>query len=319
MNESRVPNEEVASGVVEAMTNEKVLSSIRMTTGDQYFVFDIKTENSDYVIRMTDANHKSKFNSAIYWQNKLLPLGIPLAKFIKTDLEGMYSQFPALLMLRLPGNDLINVYSDLTDLDKRNLAKEIVKIQAAATTLPEGLGYGITDSYDQIPEDKSWYDFLMNRLQLFKDIITKTAIFDANKITKVISIAKDMEEELRAIRSVPFLWDASERNVIVHNGMISGIVDVDDMCFGDPLLVLGLTFTALENEGYDTVYTDYWAEALYLDKKAKLRLEFYRLFYAVVFMRKHSMTTTNCQKVNFNVQRLENIFQQSLIRVKELI
>jgi hypothetical protein len=49
----RIPNEEVASGVVEAMTNEKVLSSIRMTTGDQYFVFAIKTANSDYVIRMT--------------------------------------------------------------------------------------------------------------------------------------------------------------------------------------------------------------------------------------------------------------------------
>jgi len=319
MSESHIPNEEIASNIVEAMTNEKALSSIRMTTGDQYFVFAVKTINSEYVIRMTDAHHKNKFNSAIYWQNKLLPLGIPLAKFIKTDLDEVYSQFPALLMPRLPGNDLINVYSNLTDIDKRNLAQEIVKIQNATTILPEGLSYGIMDNYDHISEDKSWYDFLLNRLQLFKELITKAAIFDVSLVSKVISITNDMEDNLRAIRSTPFLWDASERNVIVCNGKISGIVDVDDLCFGDPLFVLGLTYTALENEGYDTVYPDYWMRALNLDQKAKIRLEFYRLYYVVVFMRKHATTTTNCQKVIFNVQRLENILQRSLLKIKELI
>ncbi|MFO8870713.1 hypothetical protein SC729_05665 [Legionella pneumophila serogroup 1] len=92
---------------------------------------------------------------------------------------------------------------------------------------------------------------------------------------------------------------------------------VDEVCFGDPLFVLGLTYSALENEGHDTLYTDYWTEALQLDKKAKLRLEFYRLFYIVVFMRKHSMTTANSQKIIFNVQRLKNMFDQSLMRILE--
>lgn len=310
------PDEDIAAIVVTSMTNEKVLSSTRMTTGEQYFVFDIKTTNSEYVIRMTDTDHKKNFISAIYWQEKLIPLGIPLAKFIKSDLDGEHSQFPALLMLRLPGDDLCNIYANLTDSDKKNLANEIVKIQAATNVLPDGAGYGITASYEQTPENNSWYDFLMNRLLLFKDIIRKNAVFDENHVTKVISIAKDIKEELRSIPARPFLWDASERNVIIDKGKITGIVDVDDVCFGDPLFVLALTSVALESEGHDTLYTDYWAEALQLDKKAQFRLEFYRLFYTVVFMRKHSMTTTNCQKVIFDVQRLQNIFQKSLIRIR---
>ena len=314
-----IPNEDIASGVVEAMTNEKILSSIRMTTGDQYFVFAVKTIHEEYVIRMTDDQHKNKFESAIYWQDKLLPLGIPLAKFIKTDLNEFYSPFAALLMQRLPGNDLINVYSTLTDLDKKNLAHEIVQIQTAAMTLPEGSRYGIINNYDHIAEDKSWYDFLINKLQVFKDIITKTAIFDASQISEVISIAKGMEEDLSSVRCSPFLWDASERNVLVCDGKISGIVDVDDLCFGDPLFVLGLTYTALENEEHDTVYPDYWAQILNLDQHAKLRLEFYRLFYVVAFMRKHATITTNCQKTIYNVPRLENIFKRSLLRIKKLI
>lgn len=312
------PNKDIAAEVVSSMTNEKVLSSSRMTTGNQYFVFDIKTTSSEYVIRMTDSNHRNNFISALYWQEKLIPLGVPLAKFIKTDLQGAYSQFPALLMLRLPGDDLCNIYSNLTDSDKKNLAKEMVRIQSITNLLPDGPGFGIASSYEQIPESNSWYDFLLNRLLLFKDIIKESAVFDENKVTEVISIANNMEEELRSIRPRPFLWDATERNVIIYKGKITGIVDVDDLCFGDPLFVLGLTYTAMENEGHDTLYTDYWAEALQLDKKAQFRLAFYRLFYAIVFMRQHTMTTTNSQKVSFDVPRLQNIFKQSLIRIMEL-
>ena len=91
---------------------------------------------------------------------------------------------------------------------------------------------------------------------------------------------------------------------------------MDEVCFGDPLFVLGLTYSALENDGHDTLYTDYWAEALQLDEKAKLRREFYRLIYIVVLMRKHSMETANSQKVIFNVQRLKALCIRSPMRIK---
>jgi len=308
------PTEEIASSVVLSMTGEDVLHSKRMTTGDQHFVYDVKTEKSEYVIRMTDTSQKDKFISAIYWQEKLLPLGIPLAKFIKSDLKCKFSQFPSLLMVRLPGDDLCNIYSRLTDLNKRNLAIEMVKIQAMTDPLPDGQSYGVVDSYERITEHKSWYDFLMHRLHLFDEIIRKNGIFNDIEMEKVFSIAKKLEDEFRTIRARPFLWDASERNVIVDNGKISGIVDVDEICFGDPLFVLGLTYSAMENEGCDTLYCDYWNEALRMNNKAQIRLA----FYVIVFMRKHSMTSGNQQKIIFDDQRLKKMFQQSIERVKGL-
>lgn len=312
------PDEGIAAKVVESMTNEKTLSSTRMTTGDQYFVFDVKTTFSNYVIRMTDVNHKKNFYSAIYWQEKLLPLGVPLAKFINSDLECEYSPFPALLMKRLLGDDLINVYSNLNSIEKKSLAQKMVQIQSTTFGLPKCQGYGITDRYEHVPDDKTWYDFLVNRLLLFRDLIADAGIFDANQVNEVLSIAKAMQQELCVIPAMPFLWDASERNVIVNEGEITGIVDVDDMCFGDPLFVLGLTYTAFESEGYDTLYCDYWAEALHLDKKARLRLQFYRLFYAIQFMRKHSMITMNSKKAIFDTGKLQNIFQASLSKIRTL-
>lgn len=271
-------NENIAANTVASMTNEDVLSSTRLTTGDQYFVYAVKTVYSEYVIRMTTIDHKKKFESAIYWQSMLLPLGIPLAKFIQTDLDGIHSQYPSLLMRRIPGDDLCNIYSDLTTSDKKNLANEIVQIHAAMNNLPDGNGYGIVDSYKTPFEEKSWYNFLINRLELFKPIIKQKNIFNIRDTDAAISIAKDIESEFQTIRSRPFLWDATERNVLVHNGKISGIVDVDELCFGDPLFALALTYIGLEIEGHDTIYPDSWAEALELDIKAELRLEFYRLF-----------------------------------------
>ena len=307
-----LPNEQIAASVVSSMTDEAVKSVIRMATGDQNFVFGIKTTDDEYVIRMTDNEHKQKFIAAIYWQNKLLPLGVPLAEFIHTDLDGKYSSFPSLLMKRLPGDDLVNVYHDLTDSDKKNLASEIIKIQAFATSLPEGPGYGITDSYEHAHEFKTWHAFLMQRLHFFGEEVAKDNVFDPEKVSKVISIARNMEDDLKRIPATPFLWDASERNVMVHNGKITGIVDVDELCFGDPLFVIAMTSTCLQLEGLDTVYTDYWEEMLSLDDKANQCLAFYKLFYAVAFMRKHSIQTANSKKVMFDVELLNGIYKKAL-------
>ncbi|MDR3443328.1 MAG: phosphotransferase [Legionella sp.] len=315
--DSPKPNEQIATSIVHSMTGESVLSVTRMATGDQNFVYGVKTTASEYVLRMTDISYKHKFYAAIAWQKMLLPLGIPLAGFIKSDLDGKYSPYPALLMMRLPGDDLINVYPYLTDADKKSLAHEMIHIQALCNRLPDGSGYGILDSYDDISTEKTWYDFLSKRLELYKEHITSKALFNPQLATHALIIAKDMEESFRIIRPMPFLWDASERNVLVHNGKITGIVDVDEICFGDPLLVIALTSTCLELEGHDTKYTDYWAAGLHLDKPAQARLDFYRLFYAIAFMRKHSMQTANSKKVMFDTEKLLSIFHHSLDRLNK--
>ena len=73
----------------------------------------------------------------------------------------------------------------------------------------------------------------------------------------------------------------------------------------------------MELENLDTKYTDYWAAALHLDKQAQARLDFYRLFYAIAFMRKHSMQTVNSKKVIFDTEKLISIFNKSLERLSK--
>lgn len=81
------------------------------------------------------------------------------------------------------------------------------------------------------------------------------------------------------------------------------------------MLVIALTSTCLELDGLDTVYTNYWELGLELDKFAKVRLNFYKLFYAIAFMGKHSLKTVNQKQVVFDTNQLEKIFFQSLARM----
>ena len=268
------------------------------------------------MLRLTKPDYKKSFESAIYWQNKLLPLGIPLAEFIVIDLDGKISDFPALLMHRLPGNDLCNVYSTLSVNDKKNCASEIVKIQSLTAKLPEASGFGYALSYETDMRYKTWYDYLVTSLGYWEKIFVENNAFGESVIPEILTIAKKQKDVLSDIPPQAFLGDAAERNVIIDQGRIIGIIDIDEMFFGDPLFVIGLTYAALEKDGYDTIYPDAWVELLQLDTKGNLRLAFYRLFYTALFMRQYCEgIANNNQNYNLNKLVLSNMFKQALERL----
>ncbi len=314
-----IPDIESANIAASILLKEDVLEAKRLTTGGKNFVFAISTISGDFVIRMTTKEHKGAYESAIYWQNKLLPLGVPLAKFIAADLEEQVSPFPTLIMQRVPGDDLCNVYKKLSTTNKQNLAQQITNIHTKTSAMPIGVNYGFANSYEEGAKYKSWYDFLLARLELCSKSLKNTNDFEHGITSKVLAIADDMHDDFLKIPAQPFMWDTSERNVMVNHNHITAIIDVDDMCFGDPLFVLGLTYVALESLGFDNIYCDTWAKLLNLNHKAQLRLEFYRLFYTTWFMRHHAdVVSDNGTPYNMNANTLNNLFKTSIDRIKDL-
>jgi len=303
---------ETAKVVASALLKEDVLDAQRLTTGRKNFVVAITTTNDEFVIRMTTKERESTFEAAIYWQSKLLPLGVPLAKFIATDLEGQYSPFPTLIMHRAPGDDLCNVYKDLPASTKQKLAQQMASIHRKTEALALGSQYGFATNYEQGDEYKSWYEFLLARIDLCKQILDKTTSFPQDTISKILAVANNLQADLLAVTAKPFMWDTSERNVMIDHDRITAIIDVDNMCFGDPLFVLALTYVALESLGLDTIYPDAWAKLLILDHNAQLRLQFYRLFYTVWSMRNYANVISDNGTPEINADILNKIFRSAL-------
>ena len=217
-------------------------------------------------------------------------------------------------MQRAPGGDLCNVYKDLSAFTKQKLAQQMVNIHRKTEALPLGSQYGFATSYEQGDKYKSWYEFLLARIDLCQQSLeSKPTAFPLDTMPKILAIANNLQADLLAVAAKPFMWDTSERNVIVDHDKITAIIDVDNMCFGDPLFVLGLTYVALELLSFDTIYPDIWATLLNLDHNAKLRLQFYRLFYTVWNMRSYANEVSDKgMPDNMNADILNKMFRSVL-------
>ena len=111
-----------------------------------------------------------------------------------------------------------------------------------------------------------------------------------------------------ALPPVAFPHDTTTKNVIVTpGGSFSGIVDVDDLCFGDPRYVVALTLASLMAFGGPTQYSDAWMNRANYRNDRIFRL--YVALFLVDFMSEHG------QEFNGNVLPSSEESRNSLLGV----
>jgi hypothetical protein len=115
------------------------------------------------------------------------------------------------------------------------------------------------------------------------------------------------------------LDDTTTKNVLISDGRLRGIVDVDYVCFGDPLFTVALTRMALLSMGADLEYTDAWCAALALDAHERAALTLYTCVFCVDFLSEvghignHNTAIANDDQ---RITQLKTVFER-LIHVME--
>lgn len=89
---------------------------------------------------------------------------------------------------------------------------------------------------------------------------------------------------LDSVSPRPFLDDTTTKNVPIHEGALTGVVDVDSVCFGDPLFAVALTRMALLSRDFDIDYIDYQCAALNLPDVQWAALDLYTTLSCVGFL-----------------------------------
>jgi Ser/Thr protein kinase RdoA (MazF antagonist) len=210
----------------------------RFGTGSHHYVFEAMFEDRPAVVVRIAAGHsRSAMAGALRLSRLLRPQGVPLPEIIA---ERLNHQFPHLVLGRLPGTDLGEVIRGLSDSSLEAIAAKVARAQwVTAKTASSGrYGYGVAST--NAPHDK-WSRVLQDNLA---------------RSRSRIAVAR---AELDSLPPTPFLHDTTTKNVIVTSaGAFSGIVDVDDLCFGDPRYVVALTLASLTASGGPVQYIDAW-------------------------------------------------------------
>jgi aminoglycoside phosphotransferase (APT) family kinase protein len=260
----QVPNMAIASGLGAEMAAKiaaRVLgrspcSVDRFGTGARHYVFDLSFDKGPpVVVRLSEPSAHGEMAGAVYLSQLLRPLGVPLPALLACDLE---AEFPWLLLERLPGKDLGAVAPSLSEHQLDRIAAEVARAQAITATTGSAGRYGYAARPEDAPHYR-WSQVLEANLARSRRRIISARLFDVALVDIVQDRLMLMRREFDEIAPTPFLHDTTTKNVIVTpEGAFSGIVDVDDLCFGDPRYPAALTLAAMTAYGGPVTYVSAW-------------------------------------------------------------
>lgn len=246
-----------------------VASVTRFPTGLCHHVFDVDLgAQGRVVVRVADPEQRRLLLGALAWSARLRPLGVPLPEVLDHDVRAS-TPMPFLVLERLAGTDLGLVHDDLPVGDRRAIALAVVEVQAAVRSLGPGGGYGHSADPQAAPPHRSWADVVEANLRRSGERL-RTAPAPLRRLhDRVVQVVADRRPDLDAVPPLPFLDDLTTKNVLVDLGRLSGVVDVDVVCFGDPLATPALTRASLAAAGSSSDYVEAWLDALSPDARGR--------------------------------------------------
>ena len=168
--------------------------------------------------------------------------GLPVPRLLAEDSSLARYPLAFVLLRKVPGRDLGFALPGMTVAQMESVAAGVVAVQRSVTAMPAGQGYGFVPLGR--PGSHPTWEALIER-----DAVRATA-GAAGALAPALErdLGTALDRHRRALRAQPavcFLDDLTTKNVIVRRGRLSGIVDLDVVCYGDPLYWLSLTRTAV--------------------------------------------------------------------------
>jgi hypothetical protein len=279
------PTAEDARRVARDVLGESIAPIERFNTGAGNWVFDVTGQSGGRaVVRFMRSDDECA--AGVEWSSLLRSMGVPLPRLLahhRVHNERDRPSFSWMVLERLPGTDLEHAYAGLDAAQKQRVLDGVLGTQWIVQTLPDGNGFGYTNQLGHAPHT-SWYRVIAENLERSRQRIAEVGVVDVSHVDRVARLLPQFDDYFASVRSLAFLDDTTTRNVIVHEGAFAGIVDVDSICYGDPLLVPSLTRMALLNMRCDTLYTDSWLDCVNATPEERRAVDFYTAGFAINFL-----------------------------------
>ncbi|NYH26882.1 phosphotransferase family protein [Paraburkholderia bryophila] len=151
----------------------------------------------------------------------------------------------------LPGRDLFYVFDSLDARQTERIAEAVIEIQCrVAQQLPATAqgSFGWTAIGARAPRAR-WTEIFDEPTPIASHVAT-LARADATPLDRFRArlglVRASLEDYFDTLRPVCFLHDLTIKNVLVDDNELSGLIDFDSVCYGDPLLVLGTTLAHID-------------------------------------------------------------------------
>jgi aminoglycoside phosphotransferase (APT) family kinase protein len=280
------PTMRLAIKIAGDVTGYVPIEARRFETGMRHYVFEVEfASRQPVVVRMGAESAETEIAGAVRLSKMLRPSGVPLPEMLAWHL-GVGP--PWMVLERLPGTDLGAVIRTLSSEQLEGIASRVAGAQAITAKTGSAGRYGYASRPDEAPY-ATWAKVLEANLTRSQGRISSAGIFDGSWVDVVRTAVARRRDEIDRFEAIPFLHDTTTKNVIVApDGEFSGIVDVDDLCFGDPRYPAALTLAVLLAYGGPTEYVSAWLRHARESDDSVFRL--YVLIFLLDLMSEHGQT-----------------------------
>lgn len=305
-----IPTADIAAKIVREWLGWPMPDIRRFTTGIAFFVYDVRQSAENVVVRIGRPSQATALAESLALWGRLAPLGVPLPRIL---VDGTAEKLPFVIMSRLPGTDLGHVMVGLPANRLTAIAHAVADAQMATARLGLGKGFGYAARAEAAPH-RNWGDVVVAHIERSLRRIAANGLFPITIAEGVLARFATHRPALDAMLPVPFLHDTTTKNVIVtETGDFSGIVDVDDLCFGDPRYAAALTRAALLAFGAGPLdYVQPWLQRMGLPDDDVFA--FYVAAFLLDFISEHGMVFNGNQAPSDPAmrERLTKLLAQTL-------
>ncbi|MFT3743143.1 MAG: ATP-binding cassette domain-containing protein [Pyrinomonadaceae bacterium] len=252
-----------------------VPSSItRMTTGICNEVYSVAIGEREYIFRLKEEPRYmlGSHNNIPLFKSK----GIKVPEILAEDYSKTWLPMAFQIQNKLPGRDLRDVIETLSDGELKAIGAEVANVFRQLSTVPNNGRFGVLWGDDKDLVD-SWSAEVARVTRVVTNWGKQTGVLDDKLVNVLAYVNSKYKGYFDRIRPYTYFGDIAGKNVMVHEGKFSGLVDLDSLAQGDPLEAIGRIKASWYGTHYGTVYSNAVMDALGLPEPQREIVTMYAL------------------------------------------
>lgn len=268
-------HEQMINEIIVFHYGKKPMFINRITIGICNEVYNVGVNDQEVIVRL------SSYNKFLMGSHDNIPKFKKLGIRVPTILFEDYSKFliPLAYQIqnKIEGQDLGNVIETLSYQQLKSLAKEIVNIFYKVKTISACSRFGLIWGGGENDVSDTWTERIKIWIDESKEFGIKTGVMDNFMLSVAEKLYTQYKSYFDSIKPITYYGDLSSKNVMINNGVFSGLVDLDGLTQGDPLEAIGRIKLSWYGTSYGKFYTNAIMDEMHLNQEQRNIVTMYAL------------------------------------------
>lgn len=251
----------------------KLIQRIKMGICNEVYL--VRLSQKEVIIRLSPHDHFLMGSHDHIPKFKALQIVVP--DILAEDYEKKLIPLSYQVLSKIEGNDLGQVIDTLSDHELKELAKEIAHIFHKVSRIPSSDKCGVIFGGGSQEMSKTWAERIQIWIEEARERGVSTGIMDATLQELAENLYRRYQSYFASITPVTYYGDICSKNVMIHRGLFSGLVDLDVLAQGDPLEAVGRIFLSWYGTHHGNVYSTAVMNELGLNKGQREFVKMYAL------------------------------------------